>query len=256
MDARPRTLRQHFDLIVSQEGGPRQTNPLLDVYFSDKNIAAIEAAVAERVRDRINDLADSPEAVTVLNSLPLRNAVFQIAMEHRLAPMTQPALLAMNRNVVERAAREIQIDLVYQARMERYRKYGARPSDIARPVRDENHADKLEASKAIFGHNRVRTNPFETMYGGAIRTFDQFWNLAGTNPRAGTNFLSQRTGSDEYRVKLLKDVPVFRVADAGIPDSRKAPYTGDMGPAPVLSQRMAGAALSNVQTSMGPAGQY
>ena len=246
---RPRTLRQYFAEQLKELNAQPCTNPLLDLFFSDSNIETIEDAIFRECAQHLGGISDAKETMTVAGNLAIRGAVFNAAIQWMNLPLMNSSLLQMNRTAVLQATNTLFPDLVYQARAERFRKHGVRPTDISRPQFDVDRMEKLEQSREHFGVNRVRTNPFEEAYGGAVRTYDQFWNLAGTNPAAGINDVSKRTGSDDIRIKFIPDMPVFRQADQGIADSQRRGFAGMARPAPAAAVRAASAVLNNPHNS-------
>lgn len=249
----PTLLQYYHDFLRGRNRAHQGAEDLLRLYFSDSNVQAIEDAIHARLGQLIGDLRDAREATTVQNSIQLRDALFQVAFERGHQPANPEILLDMNRRAVERAVNALSAELVYQARFERFRKHGARPTDISRPESDRERGDVRESKAPIFGMG-FRSNPFEAAFGGAVRSYDQFWNLVGNNrAEGGRTLLSHRTGSDAIRIQVIPGMPVYRRHEEGTTAARRPFVDGRLAPGPCPE---ASAALSNPQATMGYSGVY
>lgn len=246
------TLFQYYVSSYRNHRGEPSDTGLPRSFLADRNVQNIEGAVYQRLRSSIGDLAGPRELMTVEHNVLLRDMVLQIARERGHMQLSARNLDEMNGEVVARSAAAISPDLLYQARFERFRKHGVRPSDIPRPEFDHDALDNQELSRAP--HGVGRSNPYKAMFGGAVQGFGQFASLIGPDPNnGGRSSLVQRTGSDAIRINAFPQFPVYRQAESATPVQNRVPYAGLTGP--TVQQRQANASqLNNHMTTMGYGG--
>lgn len=246
------TLFQYYRGSYRNHRGEPSDTGLPQAFLADRNVEMIEGGVYHKVKSSIGDLAGPKELMTVEHNVLLRDMVLQVARERGHQMLSPRNLGDMNNEVVNRAAQAISPDLLYQARFERFRKHGVRPTDIPRPEFDHDALDNQELSRAP--HGVGRSNPYKAMFGGAVQTFGQFASLVGPDPRnGGRSTLVQRTGSDAIRINAFPQFPVYRQAEAGTPVGNRAPYSGLTGPT-VQQRRQNASQLNNHMTTMGYGG--
>ena len=246
------TLVQYYEDYLSSKGAPMAASPIVQLFFCDDNVAAIEEAVFARLGQLVGDLRGGKEACTVAKNLNLRDAIFHVAFTRGRARMNEANLLMMNRAAVERACQMMSPELTAQARYERFRKYGSRPTDIERAQLDPERGDRVEGTRPMHGLMGFRHSPWEVAYGGgAPQMYDHYTRLT-TNHQGG--ILSQRTGSDDLRVQVVPAFSPVRTADRGVAQPR--PFISQMSAMHPGKRYVVEASvqLNNRHTNVGPAG--
>lgn len=186
--------------------------PLIrDLLSASANVNVVLAAIHRRVHERFPEMARvasrDPTYFTLKN--PELMEVFEEAMERFGPRVGSPENLgAANLFILGAAFKLFAADLPMFMRHRHYLHHGVNPTMAGRPEIDHEALDNYEMKHLPAGTAlSFRPNMAESLFGGTMKTFDQFHQFVGI-AEDGTSRIREVTDSDAYRVKVIPWAPV------------------------------------------------
>lgn len=201
------TLWDHFLASADVKTMPRDMPLLKNHFFTDANIARIETAIQERCAQRLGSKSPPRYSLTVRGSDPVRDAVFQAAMQMGYLRPSADHLAKINLAALDMAFEALSHESSDFARWDEFTRDGVTPADAGRPEFDMDKMRSLELKRAPFGKGSY--NPHEAAWGGAIDSFDDIWGLLGYDA-SGKSRIQEVTGSDDDRIRVIPWAPLYR----------------------------------------------